>query len=80
MSSDSLNYCFKELWGFDTLNVNARYQETKKGNIKSFQNFGWVASNLNRKEIFPGITLFNRIRNKVPKLSIKYGRFQRENY
>jgi UDP-MurNAc hydroxylase len=65
LSSDSLNYCFKELWGFDTLAVNARYQETQKGEVKCFMNFGWVASNLNRKEIFPGLTLFNRIINKL---------------
>ncbi len=51
LSSDSLNYCFKEFWGFDTLQINARFQITNQHS--GFYNFGAIASSLNRKQTFP---------------------------
>jgi UDP-MurNAc hydroxylase len=51
LSSESLNYCFKELWGGDTLYINARYQAGV--NYDSFHAFSEIASNLNRKARFP---------------------------
>ena len=63
ISSESLNYCFKELWGFDTLQINARFQILKDYN--RFRAFGTIASSLNRKENFPFISLLERVINRV---------------
>jgi UDP-MurNAc hydroxylase len=51
ISSESLNYCFKELWGFDTLLINGRFQIYN--NHIDFYKFGNISSFLNRKEGFP---------------------------
>ncbi len=60
LGSQALNYCFCQLWGGDTLNVNARFQVPSSGDYHKFRMFGAVASQLNRKEdiahLFPTIT------------------------
>ena len=68
LSSDSLNYCFKELWGGDTLNVNARFQVIN--NYDTFRNFGIISSCLNRQEEFPFKTLsfLQKIQLKIQKI------------
>ena len=50
LGSEALNYCFSQLWGGDTLNVNARFQIPEGGQYRNFRMFGAVASQLNRKE------------------------------
>lgn len=66
LSSDSLNYCFKELWGGDTLSINARYQIINDDS--KFRVFSSIASNLNREEKFPIPTLSEKVINKVHSL------------
>lgn len=63
LSSESLNYCFKELWGGDTLNVNARFQTGK--NYFNFRVFGLIGASLNRKEKFPLPSFTDRLANKL---------------
>ena len=65
LSSNALSYCFRELWGFDTLTINARYQIL--GNIKKFSKFGSIAASLNRKEDFPVPTIREWILKKIKK-------------
>lgn len=73
LGSEALNYCFLELWGGDTLNVNARFQIPKNGNYAKFYVFGRIASTLNRKEKFPisTPTLTERATIKVKGLITK---------
>lgn len=71
IGSEALNYCFEELWGGDTLNVNARFQIPKDGNYSKFRVFGQIASALNRKEKFPISTVTERPINKVKRLLTK---------
>jgi hypothetical protein len=74
LSSEALLYCFEQLWGGDTLNVNARFQIPKKGRYDKFRNFGTIASSLNRKEDFPFEThpsIPTRIRRKIKHLLTK---------
>lgn len=60
ISSDALSYCFQELWGGDTLNVNARFQIPNNGNYNKFRIFSNIAASLNREEKYP-----------VPSLPVK---------
>jgi hypothetical protein len=68
IGSDSLNYCFKELWGGDTLNVNGRFQICDKRKYKKFRDFGNISSNLNRREDFPVQSKIQRLNNKIKRL------------
>lgn len=68
LSSEALNYAFTELWGGDTLNVNARFQIPKNGNYHKFRPFSVVASHLNRKEPLPIPSIPRRVMNRVKRL------------
>jgi hypothetical protein len=47
LRSDSLHYCFKFLWGGDTLQINGRFQEIHPDSrINLFEDF-WMAKGLN---------------------------------
>ncbi len=47
MSSDSLHYCFKFLWGGDTLQINGRFREVRpESRLNLFEDF-WMAKGLN---------------------------------
>lgn len=50
LSSAALNYAFTNLWGGDTLNVNARFTTTKLGVYGRFKILGVIASYNNRGE------------------------------
>jgi UDP-MurNAc hydroxylase len=69
LSSDALNYCFKELWGGETLRINGRFQTGEHYN--KFRQFSDIASCLNRKEAFPYSSLFDRIMRKILKPFVK---------
>lgn len=72
LSSEALNYCFVEMWGGDTLSVNARFQVPKNGNYLKYRIFGKIASALNRKEKFPTPpTISERAVNKSKLLLTK---------
>jgi len=66
LSSEALNYCFKELWGGETLRINGRFQSGE--NYSKFRQFSDIASSLNRKEAFPYPSQLDRIKNKISKL------------
>lgn len=70
LGSEALNYCFAQLWGGDTLNVNARFQVPKGGSYRNFRMFGAIASQLNRKEdiatLFP--TTADRVIAKAKRI------------
>lgn len=66
LSSESLNDCFRELWGFDTLSVNARFQTQK--DYSKFRHFGEIAASLNRKENFPISSLLERVILRLKRL------------
>ncbi|GAA0315562.1 hypothetical protein GCM10008967_02650 [Bacillus carboniphilus] len=40
LSSEALNFCFKFSWGWDTLNINGRFQSTKYGDVNKFRSIG----------------------------------------
>jgi UDP-MurNAc hydroxylase len=44
LSSESLNYCFKFSWGFNTLSVNGRFQIPPRGNYDYFRKYMYVTS------------------------------------
>jgi hypothetical protein len=69
LSSEALNYCFKELWGGETLRINGRFQTGEHYN--KFRQFSDIASSLNRKEAFPYPSLFDRIMRKIWKSFVK---------
>ena len=50
LHSDSLSYFFNNLWGGDTLSVNARYQTPKRSTPWNFYYFVDIASFTNRNE------------------------------
>jgi hypothetical protein len=47
MSSDALLYCFRFLWGFNTLHVNGRFEIPSHGDFNNFRQYERVASMLN---------------------------------
>lgn len=55
LSSESLMYVFKFMWGGDTLYINARYQTPPNGDISDFELLRETASVINREEevVFP---------------------------
>lgn len=68
ISSEALFYCFRELWGSGTLNVNGRFQVPKKGQYWKFRLFSKIALALNRKDKFPipeTPTLIKKIQNRI---------------
>jgi hypothetical protein len=50
LSSESLWYMFKHLWGGDTLYINGRYQIPQKGDVRSFDLLRETASQINKGE------------------------------
>ncbi len=47
LSSDSLHYCFKFLWGGDTLQINGRFHEVRpESRLNLFEDF-WMAKGMN---------------------------------
>jgi len=68
LSSESLSYCFNNLWGGDTLSVNARFQTTKYGEYKNFRIFGMMASHLNRKEPYNFPSFYVVLKGKIKRL------------
>lgn len=60
LNSDSLNYFFKFLWGWQTLAINAKYQVPAKGNYENVHFFLELAAKLNSK------TPYNRIFPPLP--------------
>ena len=47
LGSDSLHYCFKFLWGGDTLQINGRFHEVRpESRLNLFEDF-WMAKGLN---------------------------------
>jgi UDP-MurNAc hydroxylase len=68
IGSQALFYVFKHLWGGDTLNVNARFQEPINGEYYKFQKFSSIAAKMNRGEThdFPApISLLSRLKLKL---------------
>lgn len=69
LSSEALNYCFKELWGGETLRINGRFQTGEHYN--KFRQFSDIASCLNRKEAFPYPSFLDRIMGKISKSFVR---------
>lgn len=66
ISSGALNYCFKELWGFGTLNINARFQVIN--DYYKVRRIGNIAGSLNRQEPFPEPNLTSRIISRIKRM------------
>lgn len=71
LSSESLNYCFEQLWGGDTMNVNARFQIPRKGNFGNFRIFGVIGSALNHQEEFPVSMISHKSKVLIKKVLSK---------
>ncbi|MCY7409235.1 MAG: MBL fold metallo-hydrolase [Chitinophagales bacterium] len=65
LSSAALNYVFKNDWGGDSLNVNARFQIPSNGNYFHFKRFSHVASLNNRGEEYVEQTFFQKLLSKI---------------
>ena len=66
-TSDALLYCFQNLWGGDTLHVNARFQAS--GAAVNFWRYFEIAALNNRGEQFPGLKEY--LLNRANRLSRK---------
>ena len=66
ISAESLNYCFKELWGFDTLLINGRFQIYN--NHIDFYKFGNISAYLNRNENFPIPNFKKKVIRKIKNI------------
>jgi UDP-MurNAc hydroxylase len=44
LGSDGLDYCFKYLWGGDTLNINGRFEKPPRGKFSRFRVYFAIAS------------------------------------
>lgn len=66
VGSDALSYCFKELWGGETLRINGRFQSSSTYN--RFRQFTDIASALNRSERYPYLSKKQKILLKVKSL------------
>lgn len=69
VSSEALYYCFKFLWGFGTLNINARFQTPKNGDCSRINRFMNLALHINRGEAY--VHLFDPFYDKV-RFKIKH--------
>lgn len=67
LSSEALYYCFKFLWGFGTLNINARFQTPKNGDYSRISRFMNVALHINRGEAYAHLfdPLYDKVRFKI---------------
>jgi L-ascorbate metabolism protein UlaG (beta-lactamase superfamily) len=68
LTSDALNNSLKQLWGIDTLTINARMLYPKNGNEANFNKFGRIAAGLNRGELYRFPTILERIKGKIERL------------
>jgi hypothetical protein len=66
VGSDALSYCFRELWGGETLRINGRFQSSSTYN--RFRQFTDIASALNRSERYPYLSKKQKILLKVKSL------------
>ncbi|MCG9911659.1 MAG: MBL fold metallo-hydrolase [Flavobacteriales bacterium] len=67
LSAESLLYCFKFLWGLDTLNINARFQIPPNGDYSRIRRFGKIAAHINRGEPYAYVfdSFFDKVRFKI---------------
>jgi UDP-MurNAc hydroxylase len=63
VGSEALSYCFKELWGGETLRINGRFQASPT--YSKFRQFTDIASALNRKEDYPYPSKWFKILKKL---------------
>lgn len=65
MSSESLYFALKNLFGFDTLDVNARYQTLSNLGRKRFDLIRGVTASANRGEQWPIPTYLTRVKRRL---------------
>jgi hypothetical protein len=61
LSSDSLRYAFRFLWGGETLQINARFRELRPESRRPFFQYLWLAAGRNRGETLGWRELFARL-------------------
>ena len=65
MSSESLYFALKSLFGFDTLDINARYQTLSKAGKQRFDLIKGVSASANRCEQWPIPSFFARVKRRL---------------
>lgn len=67
LSSEALNFCFEFPWGWDTLNINGRFQVPQKGNIKKFKDIGNVQLRNSHGEYVTGLYLLGKVKTRIER-------------
>ena len=67
LNSESLHYVFKELWGGNTLFINARFQIPKGGDYSRFRKFEGMAASLNHGKEFVFESDWLRLKSFIKK-------------
>ena len=68
LTKESLFYVFKELWGGNTLFINARFEIPQHGMYENFRKFEGIAAKLNRGETYDFMSLKSRVINKLKSI------------
>lgn len=71
LSSDALNFCFKFLWGWDTLNINGRFQTPKHGDFRKFNSIGQIQLRNSHGEYFTAPYLMGKAKARIMR---RFGR------
>ena len=68
LTKESLFYVFKELWGGNTLFINARFEIPQHGMYENFRKFEGMAAKLNRGETYDFRSIKSRVINKLKSI------------
>ena len=69
LSSQAIWYCFKNDWGFSTLEVSGRFEKPKYGKYFNVENYRWVADLRNNGKRVPKLParIFARLKQSILK-------------
>ena len=74
LTSDALHFCLKYPWGWDTLNINGRFQTPANGIIGGFKSIGNIQMRNSHGEYFTALYLLNKVKARFTR---KLKRFSR---
>ncbi|WP_071394400.1 MBL fold metallo-hydrolase [Bacillus tuaregi] len=67
LSSEALQFCFKYPWGWDTLNINGRFQTPEQGNIMTFKSIGNIQLRNSHGEYYTALYLLGKIKTRMAR-------------
>lgn len=67
LTSEALHFCFEFPWGWDTLNINGRFQVPEQGDMNKFRSIGNIQLRNSHGEYFTAPYLLGKVKTRITR-------------